>query len=74
MPHPAKSNSYNAGGVGVLQDFQIGDTVLSANSYDGADGMHVEFFKLLYLSVVKRPFHTHVVKKSRPQHCTLSVL
>ena len=36
MPHPVKlrlkQQSFYAGGVGVLQDFQIGDTVLSVNS------------------------------------------
>ena len=55
MPHPAKlslkQHSFNAGGVGALQDFQIGDTVLPGNSYDGAEGTHVEFFKLLYLYI-----------------------
>ena len=36
MPHPAKlslkQHSFDAGGVGALQDFQIGDTILPANS------------------------------------------
>ena len=36
MPHPVKlslkQHSFDAGGVGALQDFQIGDTVLPANS------------------------------------------
>ena len=36
MPHHTKlnlkQNSFNAGGVGALQDFQTGDTVLPVNS------------------------------------------
>ena len=51
-------HSFDTGGVGTLEDFQIGDTVVPVNSYDGAEGMHVEFFKLLYLSVVKHPSFT----------------
>ena len=36
MPHPVKlslrQHSYDVGGVGALQDFQIGDMVLPVNS------------------------------------------
>ena len=68
MSHPAKlslkQNSFDAGGVGMLQGFQIGDTVFPANSEDGAEA-HMWNFSSCFFSIFQvcgkvSKFHTYI--------------
>ena len=78
IPHPAKlslkQHSFDVGGVGALQDFQIGDTVLLANSLMEQMARMWSFQAALFFCSKVSKFHIHIVEMSRSQHCTLSVL
>lgn len=39
----------------LMQDFQVGDTVLSTNAEDGAETVHVTFLQLLDIPLVQSP-------------------
>lgn len=37
------NQGFNAGGLHVIKDLQVGDTVLPMNTKDGVEGLHVKF-------------------------------